>query len=30
MMMERNEPTRQDSQYEGRDEYYMDIDRMIN
>ncbi|NIK16289.1 hypothetical protein BDD39_002799 [Saccharococcus thermophilus] len=29
-MMERNEKERQDSKYEGRDEYYLDIDRMIN
>lgn len=28
--MERNEAGRQDALYEGRDEYYMDIDRMIN
>jgi hypothetical protein len=30
IMMERNERTRQDAQNEGRDEYYLDIDRMIN
>ncbi len=29
-MMERSEAERRDSLYEGRDEYYMDIDRMIN
>ncbi|ARA97635.1 MULTISPECIES: hypothetical protein [Geobacillus] len=28
--MERKEAGRQDALYEGRDEYYMDIDRMIN
>jgi hypothetical protein len=30
IMIERNEQERQDAQYEGRDEYYLDIDRMIN
>jgi hypothetical protein len=30
IMMERNERARQDAQNEGRDEYYLDIDRMIN
>jgi hypothetical protein len=29
-MTERNKRNHQDSQYEGRDEHYMDIDRMIN
>ncbi len=29
-MTERNKRNYQDSQYEGRDEHYMDIDRMIN
>ncbi|SFA45380.1 hypothetical protein SAMN05192569_100958 [Parageobacillus thermantarcticus] len=29
-MMERNKPSHQDSRYEGRDQYDMDIDRMIN
>jgi|GEM_PF-1205981 len=28
--MERKEAGRQDVLYEGRDEYYMDIDRMMN
>lgn len=29
-MMEQNKPSRQDSRHKGRDQYFMDIDRMIN